>query len=81
MTILWSYGSPNAADVLGIAIDSGNLWISDDNTDSLLRLEPVSGTVLETLPDPTPGLHISGLAAGPRDTDLDGGQEHVGNVR
>lgn len=43
----------------GLAWDGSYLWVADDSTDTIYKLDPANGTVLESLP--TPGDQPRGL--------------------
>jgi hypothetical protein len=55
-----SYTTPGGAKVFGVGYSGDNLWINDDDTDTIFRLAAVNGVVVATFPDPTPGAAISG---------------------
>jgi hypothetical protein len=71
-TITSDYGAPQSARVFGVGYNGGNLWISDDNTDTVFHVAAINGATVASFVDPTPGASISGIAAGPADIDGDG---------
>jgi hypothetical protein len=54
-----SFSTP-ASGFLGLEWVDGYLWAASSSNDTLYRLDPTNGTILETLP--VPGLHTVGLA-------------------
>jgi hypothetical protein len=70
-TIQYSFSTPGFERVFGVGFESDNLWIVERDTDTLKRLDPLSGVVIDSYPDPTPGTNVSAVAAGSSDTDGD----------